>query len=266
MQYTVADSHTHIYPDAIAEKARKSIFDFYEFPYTDAPDMGTASYLKRDCLEHGITRALVCSVATAPRVVEHINEFILATCQSDPGFFVPFCSLHPDCEKKYELLASCREQGFRGLKLHPDIQKFYLDSPACDEIYAACSDLELPILMHCGDPRTDFSSPERIAGVMRRYPKLRLMAAHFGGFGCWERSYRLLEFDNIIFDTSSGIRFMDRELVYRFFEKFGRDKFLFGSDYPLIDPHEELEHFLALGMDEDFNRAVLWENFRKLFG
>ena len=46
---------------------------------------------------------------------------------------------------------------------------------------------------------------------------------------------------------------------------FGIDKTLFGTDFPMWSPKEELERFFALGYGEAENRRILYDNFAKLF-
>ena len=49
-------------------------------------------------------------------------------------------------------------------------------------------------------------------------------------------------------------------------ERFGADHFLYGSDYPMWDPEQELRRFLALGLGKDVEDAILYGNFMELFG
>ena len=52
--------------------------------------------------------------------------------------------------------------GLRGIKLHPDFQKFQIDCPKMDDVYEVMADLKLPVLVHAGDCRYDYSGPKRI--------------------------------------------------------------------------------------------------------
>ena len=40
--------------------------------------------------------------------------------------------------------------------------------------------------MHTGDYRYDNSNPNRVLPVLKAYPKLTLIGAHFGGWSVWE--------------------------------------------------------------------------------
>ena len=67
------DFHAHIYPDAIAQKASQSIGSFYSIPMESS---GTVQSLLASADNAGIRRSVVQSVATSPKQVRSINEFI----------------------------------------------------------------------------------------------------------------------------------------------------------------------------------------------
>ena len=124
-KYYVIDSHCHIYPDKIAERASNATGVFY---HTGTPQRsGTVSDLLSACEEAGITGALVQSVATTPAQVKSINEFIARTVSEHPDRLVGFGTLHPESEDIEGDVNHLLELGLRGVKLHPDIQKFALN-------------------------------------------------------------------------------------------------------------------------------------------
>jgi len=47
------------------------------------------------------------------------------------------------------------------------------------------------------------------------------------------------------------------------------DRVLWGTDWPapgVVSPRKNVEEFRALGLGEEIERAVLWENATRLFG
>ncbi len=119
----------------------------------------------------------------------------------------------------------------------------------------------LPILIHMGDARSDFSHPYRLAMVLRQFPKLRLIAAHFGGWGQWKEANAILQPDERLrFDTSSSLPFLPPEEIRKLISHFGAENCFFGVDYPMWDYDAELERFFALGLTDGENRAILSEN------
>ena len=71
---------------------------------------------------------------------------------------------------------------------------------------------------------------------------------------------------NVYVDTSSSLFALTREQALESLRHFGMDRALFGTDFPMWDPAEELERFFGLGLSEAENRAILYGNFARLFG
>ena len=56
----------------------------------------------------------------------------------------------------------------------------------------------------------------------------------------------------------------DRDIVLRLIDKIGPDRLIFGTDFPMWSPKEELARFLSLGLDESSRQKILYKNFMKL--
>ena len=70
----IIDSHAHIYPAKIAEKATVAIGDFYDIKM-EMP-AGTSERLIEEGTKAGISKFVVHSCATKAQQVRSINEFI----------------------------------------------------------------------------------------------------------------------------------------------------------------------------------------------
>lgn len=145
--YTIFDAHAHIYPEKIAVKAAHAIGDFYDIPMKYD---GTVEHLLALGDEFGVQKFLVHSVATVEHQVTRINDFIIAECRAHPERFIGFATLHPDFENPFDELNRVKAEGLRGVKLHPDFQKFEISDPVMDEAYEAMAQLNLPVLFHTG--------------------------------------------------------------------------------------------------------------------
>ena len=174
----IFDSHVHIYPEKIADKAAQNIGAFYNL---NMRFNGSIPTLLSECDKAGVNRCLVNSVATTHEQVTKINDFISESVRNYPDRFVGFGSLHPsmtadevDAEVKRML-----EIGLMGIKLHPDFQYFAIDDKHAMEMYEAI-DGRLPLLFHTGDTRYSYSNPHRLAAAAKRFPKQRMIGAHFG--------------------------------------------------------------------------------------
>lgn len=257
-QQRIIDAHAHIFPQKIAQKAVASIGDFYDL---DMHAPGTAEALLESGKKIGVERYLVCSTATKPSQVVSINDFIYEECQRHPEF-VGFATLHPDMEDIGAEWERILQRGYYGIKLHPDFQEFNIDDPKAMEIYRRAEG-KLFILFHTGDNRYDYSAPRRLAKVCDRFPQLHCIAAHFGGYQRWQEAYECYESPYIYMDTSSSLFTLDRETAYRFFDKFGYERFFFGTDFPMWTHEGEMERFSSLGLPPEARKQILAENFAR---
>lgn len=257
----IADAHSHIFPTKIAAKATKSIGDFYEtgmFADASVKNLLAAG----DTI--GVSKYLVCSSAVTPEQAYNINEFIATECAKEPRF-LGFAALHPLMKDYKDEIAHALSLGLCGVKIHSDFQKVDIDDPKSIDFYREIAKNNLPVLFHMGDDRYDYSSPDRLLNLMKKVPDLVVMAAHFGGYRSWDRVATLPPLDNLYFDTSSALYFMDKKQPLELIEKFGVDKFFFGTDFPMWDPEEEIERFYSLGLSESENEKILYNNFAKMF-
>ena len=256
----VIDFHAHIYPAKIAEKATKAIGDFYN---TSMAWNGSIDELISSGSKIGVEKYIVHSTATKAAQVVSINDFIIGEVKKESRF-VGFGTVHPDFADFEPEMKRIKAEGLKGIKLHPDFQNFQIDSQTMDPIYEVLSSLNMPILVHAGDIRYDFSGPARIANVLDKHPKLKVIAAHFGGYTEWESSFEHLAGRDVWFDTSSTLWKLDVETARKIMAKHGVDKFLFGSDFPMWDHLDEMMRFEQLGLFGEDKDLVLYKNAENL--
>lgn len=260
----IIDAHAHIYPDKIAEKATAAIGEFYDIKM-ELP-FGTAEQLIEDGKNAGVTKYIVHSVATKPAQVKAINDFIIAETTAHKEF-VGFMTLHEDLSEDEiaREIDRCISAGLKGIKLHPDFQKFYIDGENARKIYRAAGD-RLPILFHTGDDRFEFSKPARLAAVAKEFKKTRFIGAHFGGYRCWDDVDVYKGLDNVFFDTSSSLPFIAKERAERLISEFGAERFFFGTDFPMWDASEELARFMRLSLTDGEREKILYKNVTEFLG
>ena len=261
--YPVIDCHCHIYPEKIAEKATESIGRFYDLPMSYH---GTAAEMTERSREAGITHCVVFSVATKPQQVASINNFIAEEIKALPNL-VGLGAVHPESEDQEADIEHIISLGLKGVKLHPDIQGYDIDDPRCMKIYEICRERGLLVLIHMGDPRYDHSSPDRLAKVLDKLDGLKVIGAHFGGWGVWkEAAEKLHKYPNLIVDCSSSFAFISPEEAKDIVRIYGAERVLFGTDYPMWEYKAELERFRALGLTDEEEQMILYKNAAALFG
>lgn len=259
----VIDCHCHIYPDKIAVKAAEAIGRFYDISMRYD---GRLSTMLEAGEAAGITRYLIFSVATKPAQTASINRYIADTVAAYPDRMLGLGTMHPDEENPAAVADEILALGLRGLKLHPDIQGVALDDPRCMRIFEVCEG-RLPVLLHTGDSRYRYSNPEELIPVLKAFPRLTVIGAHFGGYSVWQdAAEKLAPSPGLYVDCSSSLFSMTPEEGRRLVRLWGAERVLFGTDYPMWDPTEELARFDAMGLSDRESALILHENAERIFG
>ena len=258
----IFDIHAHIYPDVLAPRAVKAMSDGYDGMEVRCD--GRLDTLLEKSASAGISRTAVHSVATSARQVDSINRFVLESAGKHPESLIPFAAMHPDMPDMEKTAASLAAQGFAGVKLHPELQGFKVDEPKAIALFRALAG-RLPVLLHCGDYRCDHSAPERIRNMLAQVPGLTLVCAHLGGWTKWEEAASMLIGEDVRVDLSSSIYALDAPTAVNILRGYGVERVLFGTDYPMWEPAEEVERFLSLPLTDEEKEKILWTNHLSLF-
>lgn len=258
----IIDAHAHIFPDKIAEKAVEGIGGFYGM---NVDYDGTLGTLLSEGAAAGVDRFIVQSVATVPEQVTAINNFIAASVEKFPDKLIGFGAMHPDFADIAGETERIISLGLKGIKLHSDFQRFDIDDERAFPIYEAAEG-RLPVLFHIGDNRYDYSSPERLMNVVKRFPKLTVIGAHLAGWSMWDKGAELFAGSGIYADCSSSLYAMTPEHAVELIRKLGTDRVMWGTDYPMWSAKDELERFNRLPLTDRERRLILSENARRLIG
>ena len=259
----IIDAHCHIYPDKIARKASDATGNFYDI---NCKCDGTVSTMLTEGEKAGVCHYIIQSVATTPAQVSSINRFIADQVEKHKGIMTGLGTMHPDCDDKEKEIRQIVELGLKGVKLHPDIQGFKIDDYRMLKIYELCEKNNLVVLMHTGDNRYDFSNPNRMLPIVEIYENLTIIGAHFGGWSIWEdASEKLADKKNFFVDCSSSMYALEPEKSLQIIRRYGADKVLFGTDYPMWTPDEELERLYKLGLNDGELEQILHLNAENIF-
>lgn len=259
----IIDFHCHIYPDKIAEKAAEATGAFYGTGHPKCA--GTVSDLRQRGIEAGIGMQLIHSVATTPAQVNSINRFIAASRDADPQRFIGFGAMHPDSVDPEADVQQILDLKLSGIKLHPDIQKFALNEPRSMRMLEANAG-RLPVLVHTGDHRYHYSNPDQLLPILKAFPNTTFICAHMVGYTVWEQAKREIygKYPNLWTDCSSTIFVIGPERTADLIRSFGVDRVMFGTDYPMWDPKEEVERFMRMDFTDAERELMLYKNAQRL--
>ncbi|MBQ7647056.1 MAG: amidohydrolase [Clostridia bacterium] len=259
----IIDVHTHVFPDKLADRASHNIGAYYSIKMSCN---GSIASLLDNAKDFTNIRFVISSAALKEENVRHGNDFLLAAAEADKRF-IPLGSVYPymPTSEAIKQLVYIKEHGAKGIKLHPDFQRFEIDMESMTDVYKACAELKLPILFHVGDENSDASSPKRLYNVMNKVPDLVAISAHMGGYQAWDEAEEILYGTNVYMDTSDALLCLPPERVMRQIERQGADKIMFGSDYPLRSTKEAFDLFQILPLTDEQKEQIYYKTAEKVF-
>jgi predicted TIM-barrel fold metal-dependent hydrolase len=259
----IIDAHAHVWPDQIAGPALTA----NPVPGLVARGDGTVGGLTDDMTASGVGLSCCLGIANQARHVDRVNEFVAGlTSETRFGFGTVHVDLSVD-----DNLASLRRHGVTAVKLHPLFQDFALDDPRLWEILEAFGS-DIAVITHVGaggDARTNsLSSPRMIADIAKQFPDLRLMACHFGGYKILDDAEEMLAGADVVLETSwpPSLKTLQPERVRRLIQNHGAERIVFGSDWPMTSPAEEIAAIEALGLTDDETKLVLGGTMARVLG
>lgn len=259
------DFHTHVFPEKIAARAIESLkagmMEQHGCIWPSYAD-GTVAGLLRSMDEEGVDISVMMPIATKPAQAASINRF---AAEHASERLVAFGTVHPmqeDWEKTLEALAA---GGRKGIKLHPEFQDFYIDSPESVRILRKCGELGLMVTFHAGEdigyPPPVHAAPENIRRAADAAPDTRLIAAHMGGWNMWEDAAKLLRDSPLMFDTAYVQIRMDAGEFRDITREFGAQRVLFASDSPWARPTSDMLSFIfESGLTNEELELITYKN------
>ena len=103
--------------------------------------------------------------------------------------------------------------------------------------------------------------------MLDAFPDTVFICAHMVGYTVWDQARREIygKYDNLWTDCSSTRFRVCDEVYVDLIRSFGVEKVLFGTDYPMWNPTDEIQRFLNIGLTEEENKKIFSENARKIF-
>ena len=258
----VIDAHSHIFPDAIAEKAKNSVGEFYNLPMFTSGTLAELYKVRSGTFENRkITLQAIFSPATNAVQTKSINSFISTLCAKDKSL-IGFGTLHKENDDYKDETQRIKALGLKGIKFHSDFQKTDIDDEKMLPVYKEAAENNLPVIFHMGDKKLKYSSVDKLKNVLCEIPELTVIAAHMGGYMHWQEAYNtLVPDDRLYFDVSSALSFIPHYEFNKMLEKFGVDHFFFGSDFPMWNPMDELKKLSEFVSKDIDRRKIEYYNY-----
>ncbi len=265
----IIDFHTHIFPDKIAQATIAALSKSASIPpHSD----GTKRALCESMSKNGIDICVNLPVLTKAKQFDSIFKFAKALNEENStqsGIF-SFCGFHPDIEDYKEKLTQIKENGFLGIKIHPDYQGTFFDDERYIRILSYAKKLELITVTHAGfdgafvgqEVKCTPVRAMRLLDAIGGYEKL--VFAHLGGNEMFAEAYGELAGEKVYFDTSYVLPFTTEKQFKMMVEKHGEDKILFATDSPWQGQGIMVDILKKYALGKEPEEKILCENARKL--
>ncbi|MET8649433.1 amidohydrolase family protein [Nocardia aurea] len=136
-------------------------------------------------------------------------------------------------------------------------------------LYYKCAELGLPLCMNTGIPGPpipgEVQNPMYLDRVCYRFPELRLCMIH-GADPWWDIAIRLLmKYENLRLMTSAWSPKRLPDSLIHFMRTRGKNKVIFGSDWPVLSMRRLVPEAVALDLPEDVLDNYLYNNAQEFF-
>jgi len=269
------DFHTHIFPRSIRDRRERFFSNepAFELLYASPKSrMAGADQLVADLDANGVDKAVTFGFPwCTPETTKYHNDYILESVARYPDRLIGFCcvdAMQPQAPAEVE---RCLTAGMSGV----GELAFYCCEMDCqysgvlDDIMVLARQADCPVMIHTNEPvghaypGKTTNTLAQIYTLIKKYPRNRLVLAHWGGGIFW---YSLMKKEvsevlrNVWFDTAAS-PFLYRPDIYRLaLDLAGPDKIVLGSDFPLLSVKRYLEEMGQAGLSDAQQENICHRN------
>ena len=270
----VVDFHVHLalYKpqspslDALMLATYGSMDAFMEFARTYDNPENYVRLMHDEGVDYAVILAEYAPLTTGIASHEQVRDFCAGHKE-----LIPFCTINPfDNPDPVRDLRRLHAEGFKGIKLYPTYNHFYVNEAKLYPVYAAAVELQMPVLIHTGtsvfkNSRLKYGNPIFVDDVAVDFPDLTLVMAH-GGRGAWyEEAMTVTRLHKNVYIDVTGLPVRKLPAYFPDMERFAH-KFIFGTDWPQISPKKSLATFQEIGLSEKALDAILGTNAARILG
>ena len=262
----IIDFHTHIFPDKIANSTISTLTKGADvLHFSD----GTKNGILKSMNVAKVDVSVNLPVLTKPSQFDGVTKFALALNEefklTNSGV-LSFAGIHPDCDDIKGKIRFLADNGFVGIKIHPDYQNTFIDDDKYYEILKNAKDYDLTVLTHAGVDSGYVGQPikcppEKVLKVLDRlggYEKLVL--AHMGGKDLAVEVFSLLAGKKVYFDTAFMLNDLTKSLFEKIIYKHGADRILFATDSPWASQSEYVDVLKSYSFGAEVEDKIFYKN------
>ncbi len=202
-------------------------------------------------------------------------EVVADAVQKYPDRFYGLAGIDPTqgMQGVREFERSVREYGFIGAHAYPHWFDLAPDHPRWYPFYAKCCELDVPIQLQVGQS-LNYTPEQRLPSVGRPItldavacdlPELKLVGIHVGIPWTDEMIAMAWKHANVYIGCDAhSPKYWPQSFVH-YINTFGKDKVIFGTDYPVLDFERTRREIEDLGLREDSKRRLYRDNAVRLY-
>jgi predicted TIM-barrel fold metal-dependent hydrolase len=227
----------------------------------------TADELLRRMDDAGIERAVMSPMTPPDLDFRRANEAVAGRAARHERL-VGFARIDPRFgARSIADVHAARDAGLRGVKVDPFEQGFQINTDLVLDVFAACAEAKLPLLVVAGFPMA--SSPIQVGDLAVRLPALTVVMLHGGqlamhGLGIMDCLNVVRTVANVYVETSGIPETGTESLIEHVVLDVSPDRVLFGTNSPINDPGMELERIAVAQVPDTAKRQILGANLARI--
>ncbi|MGI9307612.1 MAG: amidohydrolase family protein [Gammaproteobacteria bacterium] len=202
-------------------------------------------------------------------------ERVRDVCAENPDRFSGLAGVDPfrGMQGLRDLEQAVKEYGFVGAHLYPHWCELAPDHAKYYPYYAKCCELDIPIMMQVGHNLV-YSRQRRLPSVGRPicldqvaidFPELKLIGIHIGIPWTEEMISMCWKHENVYTAGDAyAPKYWPKEFVH-YANSYGREKVMFGTDWPVIDPARGVAEVEELGLRPEAKQLLMRDNALRVF-
>lgn len=267
----IIDFHTHIFPEKIA-KSTVALLEANSNgkAYSDGTAEGLIAAMERADADICIT----LPVLTKPTQFDGVNRFaagINEFYKDKKRRLISFGGIHPACDDIDGKMKFLKNNGFKGVKIHPDYQNAFIDDEGYIKILECAKEYDLIVVTHAGVDDGYVGQPvkcppELAEKVIKKVNHGKFVLGHFGGHKQWEEVFDRLAGLDVYFDTAFTLHEIEEDLFKKILAKHGDSKVLFATDSPWRDIKTDRDILNSFNIAEKSLEKIFYKNALELLG
>ncbi len=269
------DFHTHIFsPDVSSHRERWISRDlcFSELYSNPKAVIATAEDLVHSMDEAGVDSSVALGIGWKnPELCREHNDYMIETHDKLGGRITSFCTVQPaDGDASYYEIERCVKAGIAGIgELRPDMQGIMeKDITYWKPVMEAARKWDLPVVIHSSEPvghsytgKGQVSLPYLYL-LISTFNDVKIVLAHWGGglvfYSLMPEVAKALA--NTFFDTAATNFLYGTQIFAAAIKLAGKEKIIFGSDYPLISHARAVKYLNSLNLPVEELEAITTRN------